>query len=198
LGNGLFFLADGAGGTDDAAASAYTTATVGSAHSVTAKATAATQQIDAIPTTFTPSGTGLVYMKLTSDSLTCTANNTSQTASASYSGSVSYFGLLSRNSYGYTTVTFSYSNGVMTYSNGTGLPSLASVQVANNVYLSNYFSDWGLAAAPQVSANPITKTVTATLSSVFHLTTQPTNTSDATSQWTLTVGSLSCIAQDAR
>jgi prepilin-type N-terminal cleavage/methylation domain-containing protein len=198
LTNGLFYLSDGAAGTDDADGSALVNTSSGTSHSVTSTATALTQRIDAIPTTFISAGTGLVEVTLTSASLSCVASASSRAATATYSGSIAYYGQLSKNTYGYTTITFTYSNGTMTYSNGTGLPSLSSVSVTNKSTLADYFTDWGLAAAPTVTTNSTTDTVTASLAPIFSLTSQPTLTTDSTSQWTLTVGNLSCTAQDAR
>lgn len=200
LNNGLFYLSDGASGTDDADGTALVNTTSGSSHAVTSTATALTQRIDAIPTTFTTGNAGLIEVTLTSASLTCSASTSGQSATATYSGTVSYYGQTSKSptTYGYTTISFSYSNGTMTYSNGTGLPSLSSVSVAKSSTLADYFTDWSLAAAPTVTTNSSTDSITASLSPIVSLTTQPTLTTDPTSQWTLAVGALSCTAQDAR
>jgi type II secretory pathway pseudopilin PulG len=149
--------------------------------SVTSKVSTTTQAVELFPTSAAPSG--LVRLSLTAASLAC-VDGSGRGVTASWRGEVSV-----HTSSGYTTYVIE--------PGAAALPEPATITTSTGFPLSKYVASWsGLVASTTSVAETGTPGVSGSIPSVITLLTAPTRSSDPTSVISVTVGSLSCVAED--
>lgn len=172
-------------------ASEETATPVFAAAGATAKTT---QRVRLLHPAFVTDGRGLVGVSLTSSSLTCSSAPTVAAAALTYRISVDAWVSTGIGTGARTTLVNDY-----TWSPGT-VPSIDLSTVVHQgadgtvLRLSDYFSDLDLADSLNSGA---TKFI-ADLDSVFRATVKPVDLSRASSGLSVRLGSLSCVANDAR
>lgn len=159
--------------------------------SVTATVQSSAQTVQLFPTS-TASG-GLVQLRLTSASLTC-VDGAGRGVAASWSAEVRvHVGLAADtadgNQDGYSTY--------LVEPGGTALPAPLSIMTSTGSTLDRYISSWsGLVGSAASVAQTSTPGVSGTIPAVVSLLTAPTRIGDAGSTLNITLGSLSCAAED--
>lgn len=187
-------------GAHAAVGSTHLVSTGGVGHSAEARASASTQTIKLVPTTFAPDG--VVQLTLTSATLTCQTTGAAGTATADFSATVRYLrynSITNQNDYVTNAVNDEQVVSPLTAA------LLSSVQIttnpgglANLVPLSSYVDSWGslTAATSTISSPP--RSVKSNLNGIVNVTTKPVRLTDPDSGVAVQVGNLSCVAEDQR
>ena len=150
--------------------------------SVTSTVSTSSETVQLFRTASAPAG--LVQLKLSSASLTC-VDGSGRGVTASWSAQVS----VRTSSTAYTTWNVT--------PGGTSLPEPASVMTATGLPLSNYITSWsGLVGSTSSVAQTATSGVSGNIPAVLSVLTRPTRLSDPGSVINVTLGSLSCEAED--
>ena len=174
----------------------YLTTTTGGSHYVNSHVTSSVATLDILPTTFTPSGRGVVEVVLTSAALDCKATGVAggATAAATYAATVSYWSAAAN---GYVLLG--------TVKNGNAsdpLPDPSTLTVYNSggtvLKLSNYIDNWHSALNGVYSTDSNGRYAEGTLDGVVSLTTVDLRPGDTTSGLQVKLGALSCTAEDDR
>lgn len=149
--------------------------------SVTAEVSSSSQAVQLFRTAAAPEG--LLQLTLTSASLTC-VDGANRGVTATWSAEVRV-----HTSGGYVPWTVS--------PGGTPLPDPGSITTSTGQPLSTYVSSWsGLTAAASSVAETATAGVSGSIPSVLNVLTAPTRFGDAASVLNVSLGSLSCAAED--
>ncbi len=167
--------------------SGYLDATGSGASSVTAGIEVGVPVLQLFPTAFAPEG--VVQVQLDSASMTCKSGVGSASMTSTWAGQVRYW---SAGAGGYVPLSID--------PGATALPNPATLQVIPGKPLSTWVDNWS-AAGTTASANETSgKRAKGTRSAVLSLLTTQTRPglSGKTSPINLAVGSLTCVAEDAR
>ena len=172
--------AGGSGSSIASATGSLDAASTGST-SVTSKVSAASQTVQLFRTSSAPDG--VVQLQLTSSSLTC-VDGASRGVSASWEAEVRV-----HRATGYETYVVK--------PGGASLPSPSTIITSTGFSLDKYISSWsGLVGAASSVAQTATAGVSGDIPSVVTVLTQPTRFGDPQSVINVTLGSLSCAAED--
>ena len=173
------------GSTDVLRARGFLDATGTGATAVRTSGSVRLDHLELFPTTFAPDG--VVQVELDDASLTCQSGAGTAGVTASWSGRVRYWSAAS-NSY----VTLVLAPGA------AALPLPSSLEVTPGRPLSTWVQSW----SALTSTAPVNETSgrrsKGTVSAVLSLLTAETRPADPTSPLNLSVGSLSCLAEDLR
>lgn len=197
---GLPLIGGSADGTGFAGLS--TSQISGSAHNVSAKAgscgssgpcpTTATagSVIDIMPTTFIPSGRGVVQIQLFGAAIACSTDGTTPAAAATYKADVYVW-----KSTGYQLVGTATNGGLQ-------LPDPSTIKVTTNlgvdVMLSQYIQSWSAMTTLDVLTGAAGNVARGTTDGIITLNTAPTRMSDPSSTVAVQVSPMSCYAEDNR
>lgn len=183
-------LSKASGGGRAGAGSTYIKSAAGASHFVESGARAEMQTVRILPTQFALDG--VVQVQLVSASLVC------KTTGSSSAGTTASFEVHVR----HITPTGSYATYRFTQAGALDgpLPNLATTLVAPvpPFFLSGWVREWSVlpGASTVISSPP--KSVNSTLNGIFSMTTANTRAGDDRSAIGLTVGHLSCVAEDFR
>ena len=186
----------GTANADFATATGYLTSSGGTAHAVSSCATATARRVDVLPTSFAPDG--IVQITLKYASTTCSSTGPVTTASKLYGATVNYWNMATTS---YVTLPVTDTQSIDPLTAGLLVKGAGGVQVgvdaANQpLWLGDYIKSW--------SSGFFTNGSTGTTGQVdlraVSLSTVPTRDADTLGQSSLnvTVGNLSCLAQDNR
>ncbi|HWH29719.1 MAG TPA: type II secretion system protein [Mycobacteriales bacterium] len=180
--NALPLVSAGTGTTGSIASSwGSLDATPNGTTSVTAKVSASSRPIQLFRTAAAPDG--LVQLELTSAALTC-VDGAGRGVSASWGAKVRV-----HTSSGY--VEYAVAPG------GTALPDPGLITTSTGLPLSRYVTSWsGLTSSTSSVAQTATAGVSANIPAVLNVLTAPTRSGDAQSVLNVSLGSLSCEAED--
>lgn len=209
--NNGYTVGCGAAGTatsnaDFLTSTGYVSTVGGTSHSVTACATSTARRVDVMPTASTLSGSfapnGVVQVTLNWADMSCTTTGASGTVTPYFNATVSYWSMAA-NAYVSVTVSDSQASDPLTAALLTKSTATGGVQVGvnasgNPLWLGDYIKSWSsgvFSGGPQANG-----TIARGDLSVVNITTQPTRDTDpdGRSSISVTVGQLSCLAEDNR
>jgi hypothetical protein len=198
------------GGTQQANSTAYAGSAGGTAHSTSVGLTANTSTVQVLQTTFATAG--LIQVRLDSASLTCSTNGTTQSSTPAYSAEIRFLT--------YTPSVLDPSVGSYSWSGWTNLnhsqvadplatvnltPGPGGTVVGYNgrlLYLGEYVQNLSSQTASTLAAGRVLSTdgnrVEARSTSMVSLSTVPLRTGEPLSAVNVSLGNLSCIAEDNR
>lgn len=205
----LVRVLDNSAGAPAITASAYGNSTTSaSAHQATSNVTGlTTARIELFPTTYAPDG--VVQLKVTSASLNCTTGASfGSGATSTASTSLSYTATLryatwSGSSVTYNSFALGSTNSVDPLQTSLHIP-LGLDNSGVTVYLDEYIASWSSLTSTQIGVPPAVqqssdnKSISANYSGLISVNTQPVRSTDPTSGIGVTVGALSCLAEDFR
>lgn len=180
----------------------YLDAASGSSHFAESNASAHTQTIKILETTFAPDG--IVQARLDSSGLKCRSTGAALTVEAAFSGLVRYLKateVAGVNSYVTVPITKPATGPATETLDPAILSDPASViwtSATTQSPLSDYIGTWGSLVTASVATNGPQKSITASMNGIISMTTQPIRQGDPTSTIGIELGVLSCHAQDAR
>jgi prepilin-type N-terminal cleavage/methylation domain-containing protein len=167
-----------------ARADGHLTAVQTGATSVTSRIAASSQAVELFPTS--TASRGIVQIRLLSASLTC-VDGAGRGVTGGWQAEVSVH--TGAGTTGYTTY--------VVQPGGTQLPAPGGITTSTGFLLSHYIDTWsGLIGSFASVTQTATVGVSATIPSVVTLLTKPTRTGDSSSAINVSVGSLSCAAED--
>ena len=187
----------GTANADFATATGYLTSSGGTTHAVSSCATATARRVDVMPTSFAPNG--VVQITLNYARSTCSSTSAATTATKLFSASVAYWNF-STQSYVPLLVTDALPDpltvGLLTKATSTGGVQVGVDTATQPLWLGDYIKSWSSGA----STNGSTGTTGQLDLRVVSLSTVPTRDADTQghSSLNVTVGNLSCLAQDNR
>ena len=186
----------GNGNADFATATGYLTSAGGIAHSVSSCSTATARRVDVMPTSFAPNG--VVQMTLDYARTTCSSTGPATTAIKLYSAEVAYWNMATTS---YVTLPVVDTQLIDPLLPGLLTKGVGGVQVGVDgagqpLWLGDYIKSWSSGAF----TNGSTGTTGQVDLRVASLSTVPTRDADTlgNSSLNVTVGNLSCLAQDNR
>ena len=180
----------------------YLDAASGASHFAESNATAHTQTIKILETTFAPNG--IVQARLDSSSIKCRSTGAALTVEAPFSGLVSYLKATAEpgvNSYVTVPITKPANGPATEMLDPAILTDPASViwtSTTSQSPLSDYIGAWGSLVTANVAINEQQKSITASMNGIISMTTQPIRQGDPTSTIGIELGVLSCHVQDTR
>lgn len=162
----------------------YLDGTGGGSTAVRSSSTVSVPRVAISPTGFAPAG--VVQLELTSASMTCTSGAGSASVSTAWSGKVRWM-----------TPAGNY-NEVELKPGGAGLPNPATTLVRAGEPLSKYVSAWSATTSAASADTSSGRTARGDLANVVTVLTTNTRAGDDTSPITISLGALSCLAEDNR
>ena len=186
----------GTANADFATATGYLTSAGGTTHSVNSCATATARRVDVMPTSFAPNG--VVQVTLDYARTTCSSTGPATTAIKLYSAKVAYWNMASNS---YVTLSVADTQSIDPLAAGLLIKGAGGVQVgvdtaSQPLWLGDYIKSWSSGAF----TNGSTGTTGQVDLRVVSLSTVSTRDADTQghSSLNVTVGNLSCLAQDNR
>lgn len=195
---------DGGGGVSNATAmgSTYLTSATGGSHFAESGASAHTQKLKIVPTSFAPDG--VVQVTLNSAEMVCkTTGSSSSGTAAAFDATVTYLRYNSVNNLNeYVSVAVQNGQAISPLTSsllaGTQVSLNPGTLPANLVPLSTYLDSWSSLTGATTTTSSPPRIVQSVLSGIVTVTTKPTRVGITGSAVTVSVGNLSCSAEDNR